>query len=70
MRKELLTVGTNHNKVHKFFIMGDHGQIEGTPYFNTMKECMIEIFRMSQGKGYTNIYDMSQGQYEELTNNS
>lgn len=68
MRKELLTAGTN-GETHKFFIMGNHGQLPGTPYFDTLKECMIEIFRMSQGKGYINIYDKSQREYEELTNN-
>ncbi len=65
MKRELLTAGQNGN-THKFFIMGNHGQVEGTPYFNTLKECMVEIFRMSQGNGYTNIYDMSQSQYETL----
>ncbi len=63
--KELLTSGTN-GETHKFFIMGNHGQVEGTPYFDKLKDCMIEIFRMCQNdKHYTNIYDMSQREYNE-----
>lgn len=65
MKKELLTAMTN-GKTQKFFIMGNHGQIKGTPYFDTLKECMIEIFKMSKSKEYTNLYDMSKSEYEEM----
>lgn len=64
MKKQLLTVGTN-STTGKSFIMGDHGQLEGTPYFDTYRDCMIAILQMKAGK-FTNIYDMSEKQYQEL----
>lgn len=62
--KEVLTVNTN-GKTQKFFIMGNHGQIPDTPYFNTMKDASIYMFKMDKSK-YTNIYDMSENQYTKL----
>lgn len=63
--KQLLTAGKN-STTQRYFIMGNKGQLEGTPYFDTLKECMVAIFRY--GKGYTNIYDMSDKDYAELAN--
>lgn len=60
---ELLTAGKN-SKTQKYFIMGNKGQV-GTEYFNTLKDCMITIFRM-KNKGNTNIYDMSDNQYKTV----
>jgi len=65
MAKQLLTAGKN-GKTQKYFIMGNHGQLPNTPYFDTLKECMIAIFRM--GQGYTNIYDMPFKDYAVLAN--
>jgi len=64
MRKILLTA--QRIQTGKYFIMGNNGQLPNTPYYDTMKECMIEIFRLSQGKAYINIYAMSQREYEEI----
>ncbi len=63
--KELLTVGQN-GTTQKFFIMGNRGQVEGTPYFENYRDCMITILKMN-GKKYNNIYDMSEREYRELT---
>lgn len=65
MKKQLLTVGRNSN-TGKNFIMGDHGQIEGTPYYDNYRDCMIAILKMN-GPKHTNIYDMSEKAYHELT---
>jgi len=43
------------------------GMLPGTPYYKTLKEASIAMFNLS--KEYTNIYDMSQKAYEELTSN-
>jgi len=63
MKKELLTVGKN-NTTQKYFIMGNHGQLPNTPYFNNYRDCMIAILTM-KNKTNTNIYDMSQNDYRE-----
>lgn len=65
--KVLLSIGKNGH-TQKFFVMGNHGQVKNTPYFNTMKEATIYMFRMNS-KEYTNIYDMAQKEYEQLTSN-
>ena len=62
--KELLTVMTS--KEGKFFIMGNHGQLLRTPYFNNYCDCMIAIFKITKkNKNYTNLYDISENQYQE-----
>jgi len=69
--KQLITVNRSGNG--KFFLMDNScrvdgkpkGQLPGTPYFNTMKDASIAMFRLP--KDCTNIYDMSQKFYEELT---
>ena len=62
-KAEVLTVGTSKDQT--FFIMGNNGMVPGTHYFTTYKNCMIAIFVMCKyNKLYTNIYDMSQNQYE------
>ncbi len=61
-KMELLSVQRSGNN-GKFFIMGNHGQLENTPYYTTMKQATIAMFRMNS-KGYTNIYDMPQKAYE------
>ena len=70
MRKQLLTVGEvrieGHPHDRQHFIMGDHGQVEGTPFFENYRDCMIEILRMN-GPKHTNIYDMSEKAYQEWT---
>jgi hypothetical protein len=67
--KQLLTVGQvrweGHPHDREHFIMGNHGQVEGTPYFETYRDCMIAILKLN-GKKYTNIYDMSEKAYQEL----
>jgi len=63
MKKELLTVGKN-SQTQKYFIMGNHGQIAGTPYFNNYRDCMIAILTM-KNKTNTNIYDMSEKEYHD-----
>ena len=63
MKKELLTIGQNGD-TRKYFIMGDHGQVPGTPYFDRMKDATIAMFRMSSKQQYTNIYNMPQKTYE------
>ncbi len=65
MTKQLLTAGKN-SSTQKYFIMGNHGQLPNTPYFDTLKDCTIAIFKM--GKEYNNIYDMSQKEYALLAN--
>lgn len=68
--KELLTVGEvrceGHTHDREFFIMGNHGQVPGTRYFANYRDCMIAILRLN-GKKFTNIYDMSEKAYQELT---
>jgi len=63
--KELLTAGKN-SKTQKYFIIGNHGQLPGTPYFDNYRDCMIEILKMN-GKKYNNIYDMSEKEYHDFT---
>ena len=64
MRKILLSP---MSKGQQFVIMGRDGQLEGTPYYNSMKECMIAIFAIcKKDKRYTNLYDMPQKQYNEM----
>ena len=63
MKKQLLTVGTN-SRTQKHFIMGDNGQLEGTPYFDNYRDCMIAILKMKGS--FTSIYDLSERQYQEL----
>lgn len=62
--KQVLFYGQD-SKTRKFFIMGNKGRLPNTPFFDTMKECMIAIFKLSiiDKQKYTNIYDMSEGQY-------
>ena len=63
-KKELLTVMTSRED--KFFIMGNHGQLVGTPYFDNYHDCIIAIFKMTkENKNYTNLYDISENQYQE-----
>lgn len=59
--KQLLTVGTN-SKTGKHFIMGKQGQLEGTPYYNSYKECFIALSKIDGG---CSIYDLSQDQYNK-----
>ena len=69
---KLITVNRSGNG--KFFLMDNScrvdgrpkGQLPGTPYYDTMKDATIAMFRLHD---CTNIYDMSQKNYEELTSN-
>jgi len=72
--KQLITVNRS-GLSGKFFLMNNtcgangkpKGQLPGTPYYDTMKDATIAMFRLP--RDCTNIYDMSQKNYEELTSN-
>ena len=69
--KQLLTV--NKSGINeKYFIMNNNnsniGQVKDTPYFNTIKEAYIYLFKMDKGQ-FINIYDMPQKEYDSLVSN-
>ena len=67
--KNVLSVNQS-NINNKFFIMNNNnnnlGQVKGTPYFDTMKEASIAMFKLTD-RNNTNIYDMNQSEYEKYT---
>jgi len=66
MKYELLTIGNNTKK--GFFIMGNHGQLPETPYYENYRLAMIYALLMAKNepKKYKTIYNLSENQYREL----
>jgi hypothetical protein len=71
MKKHILSINGSENK---FFIMDNTNDLTGKPigkisdFFVSFRSASIEMLQMTN-KQYTNIYDLSQKDYELLTSN-